>query len=330
VNTLAADATSRPSVYEDGGLVVYRASAVGGCSRALAAEKLGFNPLPFNESTLTIFREGHRHEDHVIEDLTEQGWRFSGQQDEVEVKVTPSVLIRGHLDAIGIPPNEDDRVVAEVKALGDSTFKLFVRKGIMAFPRYAVQLSIYMHAKAMPGAFVVKSRNSGGIVIVRFSEPPVEMKEIRAKVARAEAMARAGDLPGCDVESQWNCPFLYLHDETTGQVAKGEGDLDGEVDATTGAKLEALAEAYDSARERLKQAETVKTEARDRLVSAMAAADLKKATAGRFALSRSTRTQRRVDMDALRAFVDVQPFEKEVVSEVITVRDRMKAKVGKL
>lgn len=294
----------RPSVYQEGNRVVYRGSAVGGCIRALVAARLGYDPLPFDDAAELRMAEGVLHEPVILDQLEQRGWVVTDQQREVEVVIGDQLVIRGHIDGIGHQcPGE--RVV-EVKAMGDDPFKEWLAKRFESNPRYAYQLSTYMAGLDMPGLFVVKNRNSGVIDILEVDEPPIPIAQIKARVARVEAIARSGDFPECDTKMTWGCPYRYLHEEVS---------LPG-MAAVDDAEVDALAAAYDRARATVAQAETMKRLARDRLADVVR--DRGKVRTGAWSVSCSLQRRTSVDMGKLRAEVDVSPYE--MTNELETVR----------
>lgn len=306
------EADHRPSVYLEGNRTVFRASALGGCLRALVAARLGYDPLPFDEASELRMAEGNLHEAAILEHLRREGWTIVDEQEEVELVVGDRLVIRGHIDAVGGRELKGAARVVEVKAMGDDPCKEFLANGFDTNRRYATQLSVYMAALDLPGLFVVKNRNSGQIHILEVDEPPIPIAQIKARVARVEAIARTGDFPDCDTTSLWGCPFRYLHDQKelpglTNPTGTGSVD-DIEVDA--------LAAAYDRARTLSTQADTMKKLARDRLADVVR--DRKKVKTGSWSVSCSLQERTTVDMAKLRAEVDVSPYE--VTSEVETVR----------
>lgn len=296
----------RPAVYLEGNRTVFRASALGGCLRALVAARLGYDPLPFDEASELRMAEGNLHEAAILEQLVRDGWTMVDEQEETELVVGDRLVIRGHIDAVGIRPS-GTRVV-EVKAMGDGPCKEFLTNGFDTNRRHATQLSVYMAALDLPGLFVVKNRNSGQMHLFEVDEPPIPIAQIKARVARIEAIARTGDFPDCDTTSLWGCPFRYLHDQKELPLT-GTGAIDD-------TEVDALAGAYDRARTLATQADTMKKLARDRLADVVR--DRKKVKTGSWSVSCSLQERTTVDMAKLRAEVDVSPYE--VTSEVETVR----------
>src|SRR5918992_1081323 len=107
----------RPSVYVEGDRVVYRASAVGGCLRALVACRLGYTPLPFDEGSELRMNEGVLHEPAILAALEKDGWIVAGQQREVELTVGGTIVIRGHIDGAAGKGLDGPARVVEAKAM---------------------------------------------------------------------------------------------------------------------------------------------------------------------------------------------------------------------
>lgn len=284
---------------------MFRASAVGGCIRALVAARLGYVGLPFDDAAELRMAEGVLHEPAVIDHLEQTGWTVTDEQREVELVIGDRLVVRGHVDGIGHRSSADRRVV-EIKAMGDDPFKEWMAKGFEANPRYASQLSVYMAGLDLPGLMVVKNRNTGEVDITRVDELPVPIFHIKARVARVEAIAKSGEFPDCDTKTTWGCPYRYLHDEVT---------LPG-MAAVDDAEVDALAAAYDRARATATQADTLKRLARDRLADVVR--DRGKVRTGMWSVSCSLQRRTSVDMAKLRAEVDITPYE--VTSELETIR----------
>lgn len=295
----------RANVYVEGDRVVYRASAVGGCVRALTAARLGYDPLPFDDAAEQRMAEGVLHEPAVVSWLEEHGWTVTDEQREVEVSVGDRLVIRGHIDGIGHRSSKERRVV-EIKAMGDDVFKEWVGRGFEANQRYAHQLSVYMAGLGMPGLMAVKNRNTGEVHLTEVDDAPVAVAVLKTRVARVEAIARSGEFPDCDSVQKWGCPYRYLHDAP---MLPGVVPVDD-------AEVDALAAAYDRARASMQQAETMKRLARDRLADAVR--ERGKVRTGNWSVSCSLQKRTSVDMGKLRAEVDVSAYE--VTTELETVR----------
>lgn len=307
----APAADHRPDAYEEaGGLVVYRASALGGCIRALVAARQGYTPVSPDEKSLRVMGEGVLHEDHILASLERsKGWEVGRRQEELELRIGTRLVVRCHPDGVatGGALEAGGRVI-EVKAMGRDVYTRWLKEGWGGFRRYAWQMSIEMFVTGRLGIFAVKNRDTGEITVEMVDDPPVGLAEIKARVVKAEAAAARGELPACDPVS-WLCSYRYLHEETGGNGDAARAVEDVEVDA--------LAGSYDVARARATQAEAMQKEARARLIEALGERDKVHTTAWK--VSRSTQKRSRLDKDKAAADgVDLSAYE--VASETVTLR----------
>ena len=87
---------NRASAYREGDISIYRASAIGSCTKALVAAMLGYKEdrPAFTHNILTnAAKEGNLHEDAIVAELQDTyGWRVWASQDIVEEQV---IVIRG-------------------------------------------------------------------------------------------------------------------------------------------------------------------------------------------------------------------------------------------
>lgn len=293
-------------MYLEGDRIVFRASALGGCIRALVAARLGYDPLPFDEAAELRMGEGNLHEPVIVEWLKTDGWTVVDQQKLVELTVGGTLVIRGHIDGVGGRGANDPARLVEIKAMGEEPFKRWVADRFASNDRYAWQVSTYMHALDLPGLFVVKNRNTGAVDLFEVDEAPIPLAKIKARVAQVEAIARRGEFPDCDTAYLWNCPYRFLHDQ---KERPGITEVDDD-------EVDALAAAYDRARTQAAQADTMKKISRDRLADVVR--DRGKVRTGQWSVSCSLQKRTQIDMAKLRAEIDVSPYE--VTSEVETVR----------
>lgn len=295
----------RPAVYhDDDGRWVYRASAVGSCIRALVAARQGYAPMPFPDRTLQIMEEGNIHEPHILAAVSQQGYAIASEQDEVEVPVIRGVVIRGHIDGIASTGGVD-RVV-DAKAMSKDVFEKWSRHGLKAFPRYAIQLAIYMGALGLGGMMACKNRNDGTVDVKTFDELPIKLSVIKAKVARVEMLAKKGELPTCDTEDQWGCVYRYLHEAREPDDAYDEDEV-----------IDALAGEYHRTALAVKQAEERQRECRTRLIKALG--ERSRCKTSSWSVTRVEANRKRLDMEALKEAVDVRPFETAYLVEQLRV-----------
>lgn len=210
---------------EGSGPFIYRASELGGCVKALTAKRMGYEPIPYPESLTTIFAEGNLHEEAVVRSLVDGGNKVWNQQLEVNLPITSSVVVQGHIDGLVNDDNAD--WLLEIKSMSSDRFKEYKRLG-WATPgliqKYKWQVSAYMIATSLPLMFVVKDRNAGTILSDKVMTPFYSEVEIRARVLGIEALSRVGLPAECDVRI-WPCPVSYLHDDEVEVMEDAEIDL---------------------------------------------------------------------------------------------------------
>ena len=123
----------RPSVYMEGGTVVYRASAIGGCERALLAARVDAYRYPFPDVIVNAFRLGHLNEPAIVNRFIADHPDIrimNRDQHRVEVEVFDGIVVRGALDAYGIGVRGElkgRKVVVDAKAFAPSTFDQMLR-----------------------------------------------------------------------------------------------------------------------------------------------------------------------------------------------------------
>ena len=206
--------TDMPAVYERDGRVVYRASSLGGCVRALALARQGFDPMPTPAGMLEVFAAGNEAERQVWAKGIIQG----RAQEYVELPISETIVVAGHLDAW-----TEERVY-EVKSQSEDEWKPIEQSAL--WYRYRFQISCYMHATKLPLTVVRVMRRKDGTITFEerqdYTEAPVSLAEIRAKVFAVELLARRelGEVVCEKVE--YPCPFYYTHwqagDEVREQV----------------------------------------------------------------------------------------------------------------
>lgn len=231
--------------------IIYRASELGGCIKALVAKRIGFVPAEWPDDMKRRAEEGNIHEAAVLTTLD-----IGRRQTEVVIPITERVTLTGHLDGV----DESLMRVVEVKTMGDASFKTFTKTlwdtDDFLITRYKWQLSCYMIAMGMPAIVYVKNRNDGEVLALDVAEPFHGLGAIRARVLQVEALARGGNLPlECSV-NQYPCPFYYLHDEVEKEIAK---DVDEVV-------FDSLMVSYFEGDVMEKRGKAIKDEAREMIV----------------------------------------------------------------
>lgn len=173
--------SKRGWVYEDDGLVVYRASSLGSCVRSLTAARLGEDASPPAPSLRAAMEASGSLEDEVLRragvEMADGG--FIWQQRKVDLVVpgdkvetaasTPSgnaagpsgaIIVRGHIDAL----HQQSDTIVEVKVFGDDNWNKWTsgantqdsldNLGTLGW-KYRVQAAVYGHATGRRVRFIV-------------------------------------------------------------------------------------------------------------------------------------------------------------------------------
>jgi hypothetical protein len=245
----------RPSVQVEDGLLYVRASALGGCLRALVASGRGEPRQPTPEWMQKKFDEGHAAEPmerELARALLRDGeGRWEATED---TGVLP--VINGqhavHLDFGGVGSvigtvddvfvDGDKMILAEYKAMGPSYMNKL--RGVtdpkkfldQLPPQYRMQLSIYMWGMQQAfGRFIEThifccGKDAQGVLsmdsevcTVKFTEPPLGILDIEDRVNHIFEFVvdhPEKPYPKCDVD-QYPCEFYLIHDEDDTEVLEG-------------------------------------------------------------------------------------------------------------
>lgn len=254
-------ADNRPFRYVETGddgteTVVYRASSVGACERALIATARKYERRQHPDWFDAVLDEGRRMEpfiDAIWQDTA--GQEVTGGQDTVELHVGEidgrNVIVRGHID--GMIDGSNGKTLVEYKKFRPSTWGKFLQQGVEVNVNYPWQVSVYMHAGGFDSAMFVGGLYSPEtdriteVAEFRLATPPIPLAAIRRKVARIERMVNAGYDP-CDdgvvcKATMYPCPYFYLHDDKQNPVDKGDKSVDGVVLEPTDALYDLIADA---------------------------------------------------------------------------------------
>lgn len=189
-------------------------SKVGNCARTLSAIRLGkIKDGEAPEYLKLASREGQRHEDWVRADLPEHGWKASPQVycqpcDRYGTHVViddpdDGFILVGHLDGEAINLESGEIRTLEIKAPGKYVFEMYKRQGLDFSRTYRYQATCYMEANNHPMLYVVKSRDSGYILIKKMDELPY-MAEITNRLTEIEEYVAKGELAPCDAETTYD------------------------------------------------------------------------------------------------------------------------------
>lgn len=202
-------------------MIIYRASALGGCTKALIASRLGYEPLPVSERTQLIFNEGNLHEEDVVARLRSDGYEIFNTQEQHNLHVFGDVYVQGHIDGMINHPDWRNYRLLEIKSMAQESFDSVVKHGWEApglMQKYKWQISAYMHMTSLEGRLVAKNRNRGNLHILDIERPFYNLSDIKQRVIFMEARVARGELPNTCDTSNFPCPFRYLHEEDDPEV----------------------------------------------------------------------------------------------------------------
>jgi hypothetical protein len=213
--------------YDDQDRVIFRASAVNKCSRALIASLQGYDAMEPGPDMQARFSDGHRLEPVLLSHLESQGWHLYGGQEEYELELGKDIIIRGHVDSLASHP-EHGIALVECKTMAPASYEDWKKKkwqGSDLFRHYADQCSVYWEAvKPQLLVMVCGRKANDGIgetylddIDVSFHfEPPASLNRIKARLAKVMLAAKQPLPETCD-KSDYPCPFYYMHEDTPTQ-----------------------------------------------------------------------------------------------------------------
>jgi len=192
----------RPSVYEENGVWVYRASAAGRCERELWAYRTGMTPTAHPDWLEKAFQEGHDNEDAILDAVGE----ITMQQHLIEIPVGKGVMFRGAIDGY----QESSKKLVDAKAFAESTYYTkWLKTGIRGFPSYVAQMRLYGAGLELQGLelngliMAIGIKNDDGVVQkvkqfkYLFDDVPLTLRDLKWKVMRIEVAARNNQMPSC-------------------------------------------------------------------------------------------------------------------------------------
>lgn len=215
----------RPNVYQrEDGLWVYRASAVGGCERALWYARMGLERSPINEKVLVQMREGSRLEGDILAMFSEQyEFKLTHPQHRVDIPVVGTdAVISGAMDAQGHDTMFGRTGPVDAKKLGPDLWK---RRGDLpnVMPNWFDQLQCYIHGMGADMGWMVYGESAGTAPKQTIEQTTYRVVEadlaviarLRQKVRRVERAVASKTMPDC-LEETFMCPYWQMH---TGDTA---------------------------------------------------------------------------------------------------------------
>lgn len=231
--------TDRYPIYEIGGVVYYRASAIGGCINELVMMRRGELGEDRSQYIQDVLDTGKDTEAAVKAAVaTQVDMTLAADHEAVALEIDPGHVIVGNTDGRLAGPFTNlsytgTEAGVEIKTLGEDSMRNFIRSGLERFPEYQWQLSVYMHATGLPFIYAaaprMREKADGGTwrfwvepekvhILGVITEPPIPLVKIRRKIRRINALAELGmdQLPMC--EKAKFCSMARFHDLIGGNV----------------------------------------------------------------------------------------------------------------
>lgn len=341
-----------PCYVNKDGISVYRASALYNCQNALLMWRLGYEGAAPPERMQGRFDIGHTWEPIILEELRYKfGFQLFGFQDEADMKVGKSVMIRGHLDALH-PPGEpitvnrvngdgdgtnriiikpSELVVIDAKALARSGYEKWIKDSWKSAPYYAWQQAFYMDVfGAESVVMAVKNKEDDRLLVDYWTRDavPVRKADYINKVLHIEKLSEQGETAifaeKC-APKQYPCPFYFLHPQEE-QVTIKDGDVVGGLD-----QIAELAPLHAAAVEAEKKAKAEK-ERLNGLLTKLYQDKVGTASLPDYTVSTYHHTSSQTDWDALAKALGVtvdkakESFTSQVESNKLSVRVTAKGK----
>lgn len=313
-----------PIVQALGERVIYRASALGGCRRALLAARQGMVAQPppkafANEEGTGIFDRGIEAEDPIVDMLIQQGFIIHDQQLECALSFDslPGVHVLGHIDGLtepGVtlyPVTGAFTHLLEIKRFGHALWDKWKAQQFDAFPVYAVQVSSYMHGLDISFlCMVIYNGETGEFDISIHERAPREKWELELLVTGIEELYKQSPPIGTvDCTNNYPCPYYPLHDAPLPLPSSAVN----------------FARAYEMFDQKIKTWELQRDAFKEKLREELPPG---KYQTGEVGVTVSKGTQRRLDTDRLKALfekakLDINDWYNEIETQprvTITIR----------
>ena len=249
------EAVSKPDVYVENGVAVYRASALASCQNRLLMARLGYEGAAPPEKMQARFNAGHDHEPLILAKLESFGTVVYDRQGSIELPVGKSAMVRGHIDGLcagdvyvtsingrkldeGTIIQVDGLVIVDAKAFAVSTWEKWQGNYWRDFDYYSFQQMAYAIGYGAVGILMAcknKNTDEHSFDYWTVDAMPVTKADILKKVMAIEKMAAQGEtalfeLP-CNPVS-YPCPYWMFHDDAD-RITVKDGDVEGGFDVLT-------------------------------------------------------------------------------------------------
>lgn len=299
----------RGAVYTEGDKVIYRASSLGHCIRALVAERRGLHGAPKEEWVHTVMQEGNLHEPDIMARVAATGkfHLLDKAQEEIELEIPATcAVVRGHLDGICLD-SHGRSVVVEAKSMSDAAFKRWRKNRFEEYPAYAWQSSVYAYGTGAEQILMACKNRNNGELDLWLTRPEISLEQIIERIQQIEDWAYSStSYPPCEPGEQWRCGFYFLHDDAPPQPTNVEYTHlhDGRLDALlTEYKRVAVQEDVDRSR---------KEELRQEILAMLG--DVNKVETKHFKVQVKTTTTTRLDIRKVRSMLNEDQIRKASVA----------------
>lgn len=187
--------------------IVYRASGLGSCTRALVAARQGYEAGGVPETLQKVYDAGN-----LVEPIALAGYTgVISQQMMVWIPISGRIRVVGHLD--GVRKHNGIMEVLEVKSQSAPEWAKPSIRDSAFWHHYKWQFSVYILATGYRLRCVRWNRETSEIKEEVFALPPMTMTDIRGRIVQVELAAtqEAKDMR-CD-RDDFGCPyFAQLHE----------------------------------------------------------------------------------------------------------------------
>jgi hypothetical protein len=219
----------RPAVVVESGepgMVAYRASALGSCTRALAAARQELEPWrgPVPGKMAETFARGHAAEETGVKWFMDRGWIVSARQQRVEVRLTGRLSIVGHIDFITQRPDCLPTIV-DTKSQSEEEFRKASIRDSVFWHKYVWQFSSYVAGLQMP---IAVQRICGDDVALEFipGEWLYDKSALLGRVLEVELMATTDLKQGSCDRDDFPCPYFHLFHPRTEEMWEEREDTE--------------------------------------------------------------------------------------------------------
>ncbi len=226
--------TDRPGIQIDGSTIYLRASMLGKCVRAIAADILKYDRMIDRPELIKAAEAGHRYERHMEAVLAEQT-KMSLKVSQVPVKLEFEIdgrrwVVTGHAEGLWYY-QDIPMYMWENKSMSPNQYDLWIKSlerdaagaWVPTFrnhPHYAWSISVYMHSIKYPCLYTAVQRaqhedgtdNKEEWIQARLMEPPYALADIRARIQEvSDIISRplaVEDPSYCSPDAnRWFCPY---------------------------------------------------------------------------------------------------------------------------